>query len=266
MSRILVDNLVVTYPLFNRAKSSLDTQTAPLDAGEDFGGAHKRLVRDRRGYVTGVRALDGVSFRVEEGERIGLVGANGSGKTTLLQVLAGIYPPAQGRVRVEGRTTSLVNINLGMSSEATGNKNITLRGLASGRTRSEIEARRAEIAAFAGLGEFIDLPVSTYSAGMRMRLNFAIATAFEPEVLILDEWLSAGDAKFRKAAAKRMVEFVGQAGILILASHSASLLQENCTRGLWLDDGQLRFDGPIEEVLKAYEQDGNRLVGAAARA
>ena len=167
---------------------------------------------------------------------------------------------------MEGRTTSLVNINLGMSSEATGNKNITLRGLASGRTRSEIEARRTEIAAFAGLGEFIDLPVSTYSAGMRMRLNFAIATAFEPEVLILDEWLSAGDAKFRKAAAKRMVEFVGQAGILILASHSASLLQENCTRGLWLDDGQLRFDGPIEEVLKAYEQDGNRLVGAAARA
>ncbi len=258
MSHILVQDLAVTYPLFNRARSSLDTQTAPLDVGEDFGGT-RRLVRDKRGYIKGVRALDGVSFEVSEGERIGLVGANGSGKTTLLQVLAGIYPPEEGSVTVEGRTTSLVNINLGMRSEATGNQNITLRGLASGQKRAEVEARRAEIAAFAGLGEFIDLPVDTYSAGMRMRLNFAIATAFEPDVLILDEWLSAGDAKFRKVASERMSTFVGRAGILVLASHSASLLQANCTRGLWLHDGRIRMDAPIDEVLAAYEESGKSL-------
>ncbi|WP_075191536.1 ABC transporter ATP-binding protein [Maricaulis sp. W15] len=256
MSHIFVQDLTLTYPLFNRARSSLDTQTAPLDAAEGFGGT-QRLVRDGRGYIKGVRALDGISFEVHEGERLGLVGANGSGKTTLLQALAGIYPPEKGSIVVEGQRTSLVNINLGMRSEATGNKNITLRGLASGRTRAEIEERRAEIAAFAGLGEFIDLPVDTYSAGMRMRLNFAIATAFEPDILILDEWLSAGDAKFRKAANERMATFVGRAGILVLASHSASLLQTNCTRGLWLHDGKVHMDGPIDQVLAAYEALGN---------
>ncbi|WP_300540905.1 ABC transporter ATP-binding protein [Maricaulis sp.] len=258
MSRILVQQLAVTYPIFNRARSSLDTQTAALDPGEDFGGI-QRLVRDKHGYIKGVRALEDVSFEVNEGERIGLVGANGSGKTTLLQVLAGIYPPDNGCVLVDGRTTSLVNINLGMRSEATGNQNITLRGLASGRTRAEIEERRSEIAAFAGLGEFIDLPVETYSAGMRMRLNFAIATAFEPDILILDEWLSAGDAKFRKLASERMATFVGQAGILVLASHSQSLLLSNCTRGLWLHDGRIRMDAPMNEVLSAYEESGHKL-------
>jgi len=251
MSLIRVQQLVVTYPLFNRARSSLDTQAA-IDAGEEF-ELNPRMVRDRRGRVKGIRALDDVSFEVQTGERVGLVGANGSGKTTLLQVLAGIYPPESGQVEIQGRTTSLVNINLGIRNEATGNKNITLRGLASGRSRAEIEDRREEIATFTGLGEFLDLPVETYSAGMRMRLNFAIATAFEPEVLILDEWLSAGDEQFRKIASERMSKFVGQAGILILASHSMSLLLENCTRGLWLENGKVSMDGPIKDVLQAYQ-------------
>lgn len=250
MSYINVENLSVTYPLFNRASSSLDTSAA-LDASE---GHHvdSRLLRASNGQLLGVRALRDVSFKIEKGERVGLIGSNGSGKTTLLQVLAGIYPPDRGIIDVQGRTTSLVNINLGIRNEASGNKNITLRGLASGHKRSEIEARRAEIAAFTDLGEFLDLPVETYSAGMRMRLNFAIATAFEPEILILDEWLSAGDANFRKMANERMASFVGKAGIVILASHSVSLLLENCSRAIWLDNGNIKSDGPIKEVLEQY--------------
>ncbi|WP_040612539.1 MULTISPECIES: ABC transporter ATP-binding protein [Alphaproteobacteria] len=250
MSFIDVKSLSVTYPLFNRASSSLDA-SATLDVSEGY-NATSRLLRAPNGQIIGVRALRDVSFKVETGERVGLIGSNGSGKTTLLQVLAGIYPPDHGTVEVRGRTTSLVNINLGIRNEASGNKNITLRGLASGHSRSEIEARRSEIAAFTGLGEFLDLPVETYSAGMRMRLNFAIATAFEPEILILDEWLSAGDASFRKMANERMASFVGKAGIVILASHSMSLLLENCTRAIWLDNGTIRSDGPIKEVLKEY--------------
>ncbi len=255
MSRIAVTDLTVIYPLFNRARGSLDTDAAIRDVGSDFDTEH-RLVRDNRGFIRGVRALNGLSLDIGEGEKVGLVGSNGSGKTTLLQVLSGVYEPEQGSVLVEGFTNSLVNINLGIRNEASGNRNITLRGLASGRSRSEIEDRRADIAGFTGLGEFLDLPVETYSAGMRMRLNFAIATAFEPDILILDEWLSAGDAHFRKLASERMASFVGKAGILVMASHSMKMLLDNCTRGVWLENGDVCMDGPIEAVLQAY-QDGH---------
>ncbi|MCC5996503.1 MAG: ABC transporter ATP-binding protein [Oceanicaulis sp.] len=216
------------------------------------------MLRDKKGRVIGVRALQGVSFEAEAGERLALVGENGSGKTTLLQVLAGIYTPDEGVVEIEGRTTALVNINLGMNAEASGHRNITLRGLATGRTREEIEERRAEIAAFSELGDFLDLPVETYSAGMRMRLSFAIATAFEPDVLILDEWLSAGDTAFRKKATGRMRRFVDQAGILVLASHSPTLLTDTCKRALWLDAGRVRAEGPVSDILKAYGQEMER--------
>ncbi|KAA5804106.1 ABC transporter ATP-binding protein [Alkalicaulis satelles] len=216
------------------------------------------MLRGPDGRVIGVRALQGISFTAEAGDRLALLGENGSGKTTLLQVLAGIYAPDDGVVEIDGRTTALVNINLGMNAEATGHRNITLRGLASGRTRDEIEDKRAEIAAFSELGDFLDLPVETYSAGMRMRLSFAIATAFEPDVLILDEWLSAGDAAFRKKATERMRRFVDKAGILVLASHSPSLLSDTCKRALWLDQGRVRAEGPVGDILKEYNAEMER--------
>lgn len=259
MSHIRVDNLCVNYPLYARSRAAAGLH----DIDPDF----DRMVRDEKGRVVGVRALQGVTFEAVAGERIALVGENGSGKTTLLQVLAGIYSPDQGEVEIEGRTTALVNINLGMNAEASGHRNITLRGLAAGRTRAEIEERRAEIAAFSELGDFLDLPVETYSAGMRMRLSFAIATAFEPDVLILDEWLSAGDAAFRKKATERMQSFVDQAGILVLASHSPSLLIDTCKRALWLDAGRVRADGNVKDILQAYgEEMERRQVGRDERA
>lgn len=236
-----VDRVSVTFP----AHSSVG-EMAAVDADP-------RLIWDKNGRLRGVRALDNVSFRLERGDRLAIVGSNGSGKTTLLQVLAGIFTPETGEVRRAGRITSLININLGIQPEATGHRNITLRGLAAGYSRKEIEARREGIMEFSELGEFLDMPMEAYSSGMRMRLTFAIATAFEPEILILDEWLSAGDAAFKEKATRRMNSFVEKAGILVLASHSRRLLLDNCEKGIWLDEGKIRASGEVEEVLDAYE-------------
>lgn len=267
MSRVIVRGLHLNYPLYGLSRQAV-IEGKPVGDGEEAVPARgDQLIRSTDGVVMGVRALTDINFEVASGERLALIGENGSGKTTLLQALAGIYSPDAGTIEIEGRATSVVNINLGMNLEASGHRNITLRGLASGRKRKEIEEKRAEIAAFSELGSFLDLPIETYSAGMRMRLNFAIATAFDPDVLILDEWLSAGDAAFRQKATERMKEFVGKAGILVLASHSRSLLTEACTRALWLDAGAVRMDGPVKEVLEVYDQEmSRRQVARNARA
>ncbi|WP_420434312.1 ABC transporter ATP-binding protein [Hyphobacterium sp.] len=247
----------MNYPIYQRAVVA-DKADIATPAGDENGALTHRnstLIRGANNSIVGVRALSGVSFDLESGGRLAIIGENGSGKTTLLQVLAEIYTPDAGEVVIEGRTTSVVNINLGMSLEASGHNNITLRGLAAGRSRREIEEHRADIVAFSELGEFLDLPVQTYSAGMRMRLNFAIATAFQPEILILDEWLSAGDAAFRKKATARMQSFVEQAGILILASHSRQLMEATCDRAIWLDHGVVRAEGDVKEIADAYDEE-----------
>ncbi|WP_341198068.1 ABC transporter ATP-binding protein [Hyphomonas chukchiensis] len=215
--------------------------------------ADQRFIWNKSGRLIGVRALHDISFELQRGDRLAIVGKNGSGKTTLLQVLAGIITPEVGKIVSIGKVTSLININLGIQIEATGHRNITLRGLAAGYSKKDIELRRREIAEFSELGDFLDMPMESYSAGMRMRLTFAIATAFEPEILILDEWLSAGDASFKEKATTRMQDFVGQAGILVLASHSRKLLLDNCEKGMWLDEGRIRAFGDVETILNEYE-------------
>ncbi len=226
--------------------------------------ADSRLIMGEGGRILGVRALESISFDLSGGDRLAVIGSNGAGKTTLLQILAGILPPDSGEVVIEGRCTSLININLGMQMEATGHRNITLRGLAGGYPRNEIEARRQDIADFCELGKFLDMPIETYSAGMRMRLNFAIATAFEPEILLLDEWLSAGDAAFRAKATQRMQSFVRKAGILVLASHSRQLLIDNCNRAIWMDDGRIREFGDVEDLYDRYQLEKAASVEGAA--
>lgn len=257
MSYVSVRNLSLNYPLYQRAASAVGAPAVHTGAesNEHGGSRNETLIRRADGSVSGVRALCNVSFEAASGDRVAIIGENGSGKTSLLQVLAGIYTPDAGEVIIEGRTTSVVNINLGMNLEASGHKNITLRGLAVGQTREAVEAKRAEIAAFSGLGDFLDLPVEAYSAGMRMRLNFAIATAFKPDVLILDEWLSAGDTAFRRKATERMRSFVDQAGILILASHSRSLMETTCNRAIWLDYGAVRAEGPVAAIAAVYDEE-----------
>ncbi|MEZ5985956.1 MAG: ABC transporter ATP-binding protein [Hyphomonas sp.] len=212
-----------------------------------------RLIWNKRQQLRGVRALSDISFELKIGDRLAIVGRNGSGKTTLLQILAGILSPSEGRLVSCGRVTSLININIGIQPEATGHRKITLRGLAAGYSPKQIEEKRQEIAEFSELGDFLSMPMESYSAGMRMRLTFAIATAFSPEILILDEWLSAGDVAFKRRATDRMQEFVSKAGVLVLASHSHQLIQENCKTAIWLDGGRIKAFGPVEDVLKAYE-------------
>lgn len=245
MTRISVENISLAFPLYARAQSPGLSDTE-LDKD--------RVLISPKGKILGVKALDDISFSLGEGDRLAIIGRNGSGKTSLLQVIAGIIPPDMGRVVLEGRATNLININLGTQAEATGHQNITLRGLAFGHSRSAIEARREEIADFSELGQFLHMPVETYSAGMRMRLSFAIATAFKPEILLLDEWLSAGDAAFKAKATKRMQDFVSKAGILVLASHSRKLLEENCENAIWLDGGRIRDKGPVGKLFDAYEK------------
>lgn len=184
-----------------------------------------------------VRALNGVSFQLTAGDRLGLVGPNGAGKTTLLKVLFGIYEPTVGQVHVQGRTDALFNIMLGFRREASGRRNIMLRGLINGWSKSEIEARTDEIIEFSELGEFIDLPFKTYSQGMAARLAFSIATSFEPEILLMDEWIGAGDPNFQTKAGARMDSLATRAGIIVLASHNHALLRRSCNKILELHKG-----------------------------
>ena len=229
MVSIKVQNLGLTYPL--RASLSL-------------GLRDKRLLRyDERlageGRRRHVVALNDINFELGAGDRLGLVGSNGSGKTTLLKVLAGIYPPSSGTVQAVGRVDALFNINLGFRREATGRRNIELRGLINGWTPAEIESRMEEIIAFSELGDFIDLPFKSYSQGMAARLAFAVATALEPEILLMDEWIGAGDKQFQEKARERMSRIAEQAGIVILASHNHDLLRRVCNKMLELKNGRV---------------------------
>lgn len=259
--QILLQNVSLDFPLHSTTKmAQVQNQRDVVPPTRD-----KEKLYTKNGRIQGVHALRDLNLSIKSGERVGLIGKNGSGKTTLLQVLAGILPPTRGVVTITGRPTSLINIRLGLMAHATGHRNIMLRGLAAGQSRADIEIKRQEIIEFSQLGEFLDLPVSTYSAGMRMRLNFAIATAFMPEILILDEWLSAGDQEFKVNASQRMKEFAGQAGILVLASHGPDLLLDNCDRGIWLDNGSVHMDGPIKDVLKAYKAHKPKKPGQARK-
>lgn len=246
MHEMIADNVSLVFPLYGGAQSSRLN-------GELSKPRNDRVIISPKGQIVGVRALVSISFALKSGDRLGIVGSNGAGKTTLLQTLAGIFSPDEGQVTVRGKTTNLINVSLGMRPDATGARNILLCGLAAGHSRDAIEARREQVMAFADLGDFISMPVSTYSSGMRMRLSFAIATAFDPEILILDEWLGAGDAVFQRKAAERMNVFVENAGILVLASHSRTLLERNCNKGLWLDEGRVRAFGDISDAIDQYE-------------
>ena len=201
-----------------------------------------------------MRALENVSLALAHGDRLGLVGSNGAGKTTLLRVLAGAYEPTRGRVWRHGRTASLLNVSLGIDAEATGYENIMTRGLFLGLMPEQVRERVEEIADFTELGDYLAMPVHTYSAGMRLRLAFAVCTCFDPEILLMDEWLGIGDRAFFEKARRRLEEFVERAGILVLASQSAVLLQRVCASGVVLDAGRVIARGPIGELLKEYKQ------------
>ena len=198
------------------------------------------------------RVLDGVNLDIEKGEIMVLLGGSGSGKTTLLRVLAGIYEPVMGRVGVKGSVSALLDPNLGMNSELTGRENIRLRGLYGGLPGHALRQLEEDVEEFAELGGFLDLPVRIYSSGMVVRLGFALATAIRPQILLMDEWILAGDAMFLEKARSRLENMVRGAEILVLSSHSEEVVLDWCTRAFWLDQGRVIEDGPPEAVLTRY--------------
>lgn len=229
MVLITADNLSLAYKV--RQKLTLKPRDRRLPgAGGTISGTGRNRV---------VQALDGVTFALRAGDRLGLVGPNGAGKTTLLKVLYGIYEPTGGRLVIDGKVDALFNINLGFRAEATGRRNIELRGLINGWSPDEIAARMEEIIAFSELGEFIDMPFKSYSQGMAARLAFSTATSFNPEILLMDEWIGAGDAAFQKKAKARMGELAEKAGIIVLASHNKDLIEKTCNRTLALEKGRV---------------------------
>jgi len=244
MARIKAKDVCVRFPLFGAKTSQMSGPPVSDTLIKVNGKPH-------------VVALNNLTFDFNKGQRIGIVGRNGSGKSTLLKVLGGIYSPTGGVLSVEGQTSSLFNLTLGVQPDATGRENIVIRGLVKGWTRREIKERVPEIIEFSELGDFIDFPLRTYSDGMKMRLLFAIATSYSPEILILDEWIGAGDIGFQKKAAERMNNLVSSAGITVIASHSAGLLQRVCDVGVWLDKGKIVSSGPINDILGEFQAHQN---------
>jgi ABC-type polysaccharide/polyol phosphate transport system ATPase subunit len=224
----------------------------------------RQIFNRRINPIIEVRALQDVSLEIHEGERLGIIGANGAGKSTLLKVLAGIYPPTQGKRILEGRISSLFDIALGFESDATGWENIAYRSYLQGETPRSIRAKVQPIADFSELGDFLNMPVRYYSAGMMVRLAFSIATAIEPEILLVDEVLSVGDMAFQQKAGQRMREMMAKAQLIVIVSHDLDSLARLCDRVVWMDHGRVRQVGMAAEVIKAYTDSVLRTQNKAA--
>ncbi|WP_426955216.1 ABC transporter ATP-binding protein [Muricoccus radiodurans] len=239
-ARIAAHGLTIEFPLYHLGARSLKKTL--------LSAASKRLQADESNRVV-VSALRGLDFTIRSGERVALVGSNGAGKTTLMRTIAGIYEPAGGRIEVDGTVGTLIDVAAGMDNDSTGRENIRLRALYRGMSEAETAALEAEVTEFAGLGEFLDVPIKGYSAGMSVRLAFAVATAMTPQILLMDEWFLAGDAAFMEKAEQRLIGLVHSADILVIATHDMKTVRRWCTRVIRLDAGRIVADGTVAEVL-----------------
>ena len=243
MPHISFKDVCVDFPIYNARNRSLKNKVMQAATGGKVSfGAEGTIVR----------SLDHVTFELKEGDRVGLIGHNGAGKSTLLRALSRVYEPTSGKAEIVGEVGSLVDISLGINKEATGVENIFIRGALLGLRRETIERQLQEIVDFSELGDFIEMPVRTYSSGMHLRLAFAVATIIRPEILLMDEWLSVGDASFNAKAKARLVDLVQSSKILVIASHSRRLIEETCNRVLWFEHGRLKMDGSPEDVCPKY--------------
>ncbi len=238
---IEINDVTLQYPLKSTGRGSLKSALFSL-----FGHREAKVER------TYVDALKSVSLSISRGERLAIIGHNGSGKSTILRAMAGIYPLKSGSIRAYGQIGSVLDIGLGFEAESSGRENIYYRGMTMGYSRKQIAEMEEEIVEFADLGEFIDLPMRTYSSGMYVRLGFAVSTQFTPEILLVDEVFGAGDASFAKRALQRMYRIVEQAGIVVLATHDMGLVQELATRVIWMEGGRIRMEGGAVSVTQAY--------------
>jgi len=244
MAEIEFRDVSIEFPIFNATGRSLTSKLLEVSTGG-------KLDSDPNGRVL-VRALRNVSFSLNDGDRVGLVGHNGAGKSTLLRALSGVYAPTKGTAKIDGEIGSLIDISLGINPEATGKENVYIRGQLLGLTKQEVAERYEEIVEFAELGDFMNMPVRTYSSGMQLRLSFAVSTTVRPEILLMDEWLSVGDENFKAKAEARLSELVSGTKILVIATHARALLESVCNRVIWLEHGSIKMDGTVEEVVPAY--------------
>jgi ABC-2 type transport system ATP-binding protein/lipopolysaccharide transport system ATP-binding protein len=245
MPRIKLENVTVKFPIYQSASRSLRRVLLRSTVGGMFGeGEHSGQIE--------VQALSNIDLEIRPGDRLALIGHNGAGKSTLLRVLAGVYAPGSGTLSVQGRVTPLFDIHMGFDEEATGYENIMLRGLLLGQSRARIKAQADEIAEFSGLGSFLNLPVRTYSTGMTLRLLFSIATSIESDIVLMDEWLAAGDQAFLAKADARLRHLIGQSQVLVLASHDGALLSSLCNRAVVLDAGRILYEGSVNDALSRY--------------
>ena len=236
--RIRVEDVSVTYRTSLERAPTLKSTLLRL-------GRRERVIRE-------IQAVRGVSFEVAHGKVMGVVGANGAGKSTLMRTVAGILPPTSGRVEVHGRVSTLLSLGIGFNRKLTGRQNVVLGGLAAGLTRSELRERYDEIVEFAELEDFMDMPMRTYSSGMYGRLAFAVAVTMEPEILLIDEALSVGDARFRKKSFRKMRELCGENRTILLVSHALGSIKELCDQAIWIHKGELRMWDEPDAVVDAY--------------
>jgi ABC-2 type transport system ATP-binding protein len=234
----------VEFPIFDAKTRSLK-KTFLGKAGGAIGRTGDNVVV--------IEALRDITMTLRTGDRVGLVGHNGAGKSTLLRLLSGIYEPTRGRTLVHGRVAPVFDLGIGMDPEITGYENIIIRGLFLGQTRKQMQDKVDEIADFTELGDYLSMPLRTYSTGMRVRLAMGVVTSIDPEILLLDEGIGAVDADFMRKAQSRLQALVERSGILVFASHSNDFLARLCRTAMWIDHGTVRMTGGIEEVVRAYE-------------
>jgi lipopolysaccharide transport system ATP-binding protein len=232
MSFIEANNLEVSFPIYGTSSRSLKKVTLRALTGGALGV-------DSNDTVT-IKALDNLTFSWKSGDRVGLVGHNGSGKTTLLRALAGIYAPTSGSLQINGTVVSMLSVTLGMEADATGMENIHLRGTLMGYTKKQISNLADEVIEFSDLGDYIYMPMRTYSSGMMMRLAFGISTSVTADILLMDEWLSVGDEQFAEKAEKRLKLLVDRAKILVIASHNPGLIKSLCNKAIHLENGKIK--------------------------
>lgn len=247
MTSIELTNVSVSFPVYSAGSRSLKKLVISATTGGRIGNQSNHVV---------VQALDNVSLKFEHGDRVALVGHNGAGKTTMLRVIAGIFEPPSGTVRIDGKVTPMFDIALGIDPDSTGYENIILRGLYLGLSKAQAMSRLDEVVEFTELGSFLELPVRTYSLGMQARLSFAMATCIDPEILLLDEGIGAGDAAFLDKANDRLNSFISRTGILVFASHSIELLRRFCNKAVLMEHGRLIAFDTLESVLEQYRGSG----------
>ena len=245
MALIELNTVSLNIPIYHMNARSIKQQLLRLGTGGKIDVSQHHVF---------VKALDNISLTLQDGDRIGLIGYNGAGKSTLLRLLSRIYEPTSGTIKIVGKVSPLLDMMLGIQEDATGYENIYLRGIMLGLTKKQIGAKKEEIAAFTELGNYLAAPIRTYSAGMRLRLAFAVATAIESEILVIDEVIGTGDEHFLKKAKERMNHLINKASIVVIASHASEIIQEICNKAIVLEAGKIKFIGDPVEALYIYKE------------